>query len=255
MTTRYSRNRIYIDLEKQQKIKSIPVLLAGSGLGSVIAECALRLGFEKLTIIDGDKVEQSNLNRQNYISTDIGRPKVEAIRERLKSINPNANIAIHNTFLNKGNMIEHIKGHQLAINALDFTSEAPMLFDKFCQQQSIPVLHPYNLGWTGLLMVVMPDGSGIETITRQDEELNELTVVEYVLNYMKFWGQPMPWFEDIVTKYKAEKGKLPPPQLSIASWEVASMCTRVLFDLATGKEIKKFPEFYMSTIFETIEAV
>ncbi len=217
MTTRYSRNRIYIDSEKQQKIKTIPILLAGSGLGSVIAECALRLGFENLTIIDGDKVEHSNLNRQNYTNTDIGKPKVEAIKNRLKSINPEANITVHNIFLDKGNMEEYIKGHQLAINALDFTSDAPLLFDKFCQQQNIPVLHPYNLGWAGLLTVIMPDGIRIETLTRQDQDFSELTMVEYVLNYMKFWEQPLPWIEDIIATYKAEKSKQPPPQLAIAS--------------------------------------
>ena len=42
----YSRNRIYIKLDEQEKIKHFRVLLGGAGLGSVIAECALRLGFE-----------------------------------------------------------------------------------------------------------------------------------------------------------------------------------------------------------------
>ena len=42
----YSRNRIYIKPDEQEKIKHFRVLLGGAGLGSVIAECALRLGFE-----------------------------------------------------------------------------------------------------------------------------------------------------------------------------------------------------------------
>ena len=63
MEKMYSRNRIYIKPDEQEKIKHFRVLLGGAGIGSIIAECALRMGFETITIIDGDKVEKivSNL--------------------------------------------------------------------------------------------------------------------------------------------------------------------------------------------------
>ncbi|MDE5980784.1 MAG: ThiF family adenylyltransferase [Bacteroidaceae bacterium] len=62
---RYDRNRLYITDEEQQKVKETRIVFGGAGIGSVIAECALRFGFERMTIVDGDKVEESNLNRQN----------------------------------------------------------------------------------------------------------------------------------------------------------------------------------------------
>ena len=43
---RYSRNRIYVSEEEQEKVRRTRILLGGAGIGSVIAECALRLGFE-----------------------------------------------------------------------------------------------------------------------------------------------------------------------------------------------------------------
>lgn len=61
----YRRNFLYISEANQKRIKNFRIFIGGCGLGSVIAECALRLGFENLTVIDGDKVELSNLNRQN----------------------------------------------------------------------------------------------------------------------------------------------------------------------------------------------
>ena len=88
MNDRYSRNRLYVTEEEQNQIKDIPILLAGSGIGSNIAECALRFGFENITIIDGDVVENSNLNRQNYTFYDISEYKAETLYNRLKSINP-----------------------------------------------------------------------------------------------------------------------------------------------------------------------
>ena len=51
---RYDRNHLYITDEEQQKIKETRLLFGGVGIGSVIAECALRFGFERMTIVDGN---------------------------------------------------------------------------------------------------------------------------------------------------------------------------------------------------------
>ncbi|WP_299677180.1 ThiF family adenylyltransferase [uncultured Dokdonia sp.] len=251
METRYSRNRIYLTEKEQNTIKNTPIILGGSGIGSVIAECALRLGFENITIIDGDQVELSNLNRQNYTQDDISIDKTEAIKNRLLSINKEATIKVYNGFLNSENVEEHITGHKIAINALDFSSDVPLLFDKVCQEHSIPVLHPYNIGWGGLVAVIAPGGLSLTSIEKPKEVFNEVNMVEYASSYLKFWGSPHNWIDDIIEKYRNEKEVLSPPQLSIASWTVAAMCTHILFNIATDKEFKKFPEFYLSTIMDS----
>lgn len=248
METRYSRNRIYLTKEEQDTIKDFPILVGGSGIGSVIAECALRLGFENITIIDGDEVEASNLNRQNYTEADVEITKTEAITNRLKAINGNADIKFHNCFLTPENVNEYINGHKAAINALDFTSDVPLLFDKICQEQNVPVLHPYNLGWAGLVTIITPESLSLEAIAKSGEKFNEVNMVEYVSSFMKFWGNPQDWIDEVIAKYRAEEEKLSPPQLSVASWIVAGMCTHILYNIATGKEVKKFPEFYLTSL-------
>jgi len=248
MESRYSRNRIYLSKEEQDAIKNHKIILGGSGIGSVIAECALRLGFENITIVDGDQVELTNLNRQNYTESDISIDKTKAIKNRLLSINDKANINIHNCFLTSENVGDFIKGHSIAINALDFSTDVPLVFDKVCQENNIPVLHPYNLGWGGLVAVIIPGGMSLDGIRKPNKDFNEVDMVEYVTNYLKFWKIPHKWIDDILEKYKNELVPLPPPQLSIASWTVASMCTHIMFNIATKKDIKIFPEFYLSTI-------
>lgn len=247
MKNRYNRNRLYITNEEQESIKNISILLAGAGIGSVIAECLLRLGFETLTIIDGDIVEVTNLNRQNYTEKDVSTSKAEALKKRLLLINSEAKITIHNCFLTPDNVDQYIGVHKIAINALDFTSEVPLLFDSLCQKKDIPVLHPYNLGWAALVLVISKK-SGLDILKKTDEPFNELNVVGYVSNYMRNSGNQQEWLEEIVDKYKKEDKELPPPQLSIASWQAAAVCTSVAFDIATNKPIKIFPEFYFTTI-------
>lgn len=248
MEARYSRNRIYLTEQEQEAIKNFPILIGGSGIGSIIAECGLRLGFENITIVDGDDVELSNLNRQNYTEADIEFSKTEAITKRLKAINKHAKIKYHNSFITSDNVREFIDGHRVAINALDFTSDIPLIFDKVCQKKNIPVLHPYNLGWAGLVTVITPESLSLNSIAKKDEKFSEINMVEYASSFMKYWGNPQDWIDEVIKKYKNEEGELPPPQLPIASWIVAGMCTHILFNIATKKEIKKFPEFYLTSI-------
>ncbi len=246
---RYSRNRIYVRPEDQKLIKNYRILLGGAGIGSIVAECALRFGFENITIVDGDVVEESNLNRQNYRMQDIGKPKAEALKERLLAINPKVHITAVNTFIDEDNVEELVEDMDIAINALDFKSEIPFVFDECCQKYNVPVIHPYNIGWGGLVFVVEPTGFPLSQFSRDPKNF-ELRLVEHVTNYFKFWAQPKPWIEKIITQYKNEKTVLPPPQLSIASWIAGGLVTNIMFWIATGQKVKTYPKFYLSSIID-----
>lgn len=247
---RYNRNRIYISTEEQEIIRHTPVLLGGAGIGSIIAECALRLGFEKITVVDGDKVEESNLNRQNYLTSDIGKYKAEALCERLLRINLNAKVTPVHTFITKENAESLIEGHRIAVNALDFKDDTPFVFDRICSEKQIPVLHPYNFGWAGFVTIVKPGSHQLVELLKEDEDAKgfELRMAEYISRYNAFWNTPVSWLEKTIETYRAEGGILPPPQLSVSSWITAGHCVNAMFNLATGKEVKYFPKFYLSSL-------
>lgn len=250
MEERYLRNRIYISKEEQDIIKNYPILIGGCGIGSNIAECLLRLGFENLTIIDGDIVELSNLNRQNYTHDDINNFKADSLYKRLISINPKANIKVISNYITQDNLDSILEEHLIAVNALDFTNNIPILFDKKCQEKEIYVVHPYNLGWGGLVIVIPIQGMTMDILSKKTEDFNELEVVEYVSSHSRFWGTPKEWLEDIIIKYKGEDIKQSPPQLSIGSWIVAGMCVNVIYNIATRKKVKMFPQYYLKSILD-----
>ncbi|MFT4092034.1 MAG: ThiF family adenylyltransferase [Niabella sp.] len=62
MDNLFIRNRFYVSDADQKKLREFKIFLAGCGIGSNIAECALRLGFEKQTLIDGDLVEDTDIS-------------------------------------------------------------------------------------------------------------------------------------------------------------------------------------------------
>ncbi len=250
---RYSRNRLYISEMNQKRIRETRILLGGAGIGSIIAECILRLGFETITIVDGDKVETTNLNRQNYISSDIGKYKAATLAKRLQKINPEANITFLNTFITNENVEEIIDGHDIAVNALDFCSDIPFVFDRICSDKGIPVLHPYNFGWAGLLAIVKPDGYQLTELSENYRGF-ELKVAEFVERYYSFWNDKQEWLDDIIKQVKNEKAQLPPPQLSIGSWIAASQCATAMYNIVTGNEVLYFPKFYLSTLLDNSKA-
>lgn len=244
---RYDRNRIYVKDDEQERVRKTKILLAGAGIGSIIAECALRFGFEDITIVDGDKVELSNMNRQNYEQRDIKKPKAERLAQRLKRINPKANIKYFNKYIDESNVAEFIKDIDIAINALDFKSDIPFVFDELCSKSFIPVLHPYNFGWGAFLTIVKPGGYQLKEISPSYEDF-ELKMAQFVSRYCTFWNMPNRWLDDAIKTYINEPKKVSPPQLSVASWIVAGQCVNAMFDWLIQKDIKYFPKFYFTSL-------
>ena len=75
--------------ERQEKLSRACIGIAGlGGLGSNIAVQLARLGVGRLVLVDFDRVELSNLNRQHYRLCDIGQPKPTALLQQLQQINP-----------------------------------------------------------------------------------------------------------------------------------------------------------------------
>ena len=210
---RYDRNRIYISAGQQERIRSYRVFIGGAGIGSLVAECALRLGFEHITVVDMDSAE--------------------AIGGRLKAINPDADIVVKNTAMTHDNVRELIDGCDAAVNALDFTTDIPLEFDDVCLGRGIPVLHPYNIGFSSCVMV----------LTLGSPTLREL---------LPEGTSPAGFEKRALWKYEEEGGVLPPPQLSVASSMLAGMCTDILFRLATGSVVKTFPKFYFYSIADDV---
>jgi Dinucleotide-utilizing enzymes involved in molybdopterin and thiamine biosynthesis family 1 len=245
----YRRNYLYINDENQDRIKNFHILVGGCGLGSFIAECALRLGFENICIVDGDKVELSNLNRQNYIRSDIGKFKVESLKDRLLQINPNARIEAIPEFLTTHNINNHLnRGFDVAVNTIDFTSDIPFLFDEICCGANIPVLHPLNLGWGGGVIVIDRNSRKL-TELQPDYRGFELCMAQHILKELKQIRDIPVYLSEIIKRYtKVKKDDASPPQLSVGSFFVASICSTLMYNLCLKKPVKAFPEIYFESV-------
>ena len=112
-------NRQKLDKIKK-KLNESSVGIAGlGGLGSNAAIALARARIGRLVIVDFDTIEKSNLDRQYYFLDQVGKTKVEALKDNIRRINPEVEVEVHNLKLVKGSMEEPFKDVDVAIEALD----------------------------------------------------------------------------------------------------------------------------------------
>ncbi|MEO8771289.1 MAG: molybdopterin-synthase adenylyltransferase MoeB [Ferruginibacter sp.] len=120
---RYNRHIIIPEfgLAGQQKLKGAKVLVIGSGgLGSPVLLYLAAAGVGTLGIVDFDVVDDSNLQRQVLFGvTEIGKPKVEAAKQRLQGLNPHINIITYNTQLTSQNALDIVKDYDVVADGTD----------------------------------------------------------------------------------------------------------------------------------------
>lgn len=161
MDERYSRQTLFpfIGKEGQEKIRSKHVLMIGAGaLGSGNAEILTRAGIGKLTIIDRDYVEASNLQRQQLYTEQDAKdklPKAAAAEKRLQAIN--SDVSIHALIADAtpelmGKLISDV---DLMIDATD-NFETRMMINDLSQKHQIPWIYGGCVGSFGMSMTIIP---------------------------------------------------------------------------------------------------
>lgn len=123
MDDRYSRTRKLIGEEGLANLKASSVLVVGvGGVGSYAAEAVARAGIGKITLMDGDTVQPSNLNRQLVaLTSTLGRNKAEVMAERIRDIDPAAEVTALARFYEEDDDLD-LTAYDWVIDAIDSVS-------------------------------------------------------------------------------------------------------------------------------------
>src|SRR6266508_1555741 len=156
---RYSRHIILpkIGGEGQRKLLEARVLCVGAGgLGSPVAMYLAAAGVGTLGILDFDRVDLSNLQRQLLHDTDdVGRPKVESAKERLHQVNPNVDVITHDVALTSSNAFETLEPYDLIVDGTD-NFPVRYLVNDATQMLGKPLVYGSIYQWEGQASVFMP---------------------------------------------------------------------------------------------------
>jgi len=154
---RYDRNHQAISKEEQAMLAASKVAVVGcGGLGGFMAEELGRLGVGGLILIDGDRHEESNLNRQlTATEQTLGQFKVHAAKARLEQVNSSVIVAAHNVFLTSENATSLLADANVVMDALDSVSPR-LTLEKTCHELGKPLVFAAIDGWYGMLGVSCP---------------------------------------------------------------------------------------------------
>ncbi|HOO83626.1 MAG TPA: tRNA threonylcarbamoyladenosine dehydratase [Prolixibacteraceae bacterium] len=143
-----ARTELLLGTEKIAKLKNSHVLVVGlGGVGAYAAEMLCRAGIGKMTIVDGDNIEVSNINRQLPATlSNVGKMKADILAQRFVDINPEIEIEVINEYLRDERMLEILqKPYDYVVDAIDTLSPKVYL-----------IFHSLQLG----LKIVSSMGSG-----------------------------------------------------------------------------------------------
>lgn len=158
---RYARQVVLkgFGAEAQQRLLSARVCVVGvGGLGSPAAMYLAAAGVGQLTLIDEDVVDESNLHRQLLFTTpDVGQPKLDVAAARLRALNPDVQVVLHNTRLTAQNAAALTREHDVVLDATDNFPTRYALNDA-CLAHGMPLVYGSVARFEGQVSVFAAPG-------------------------------------------------------------------------------------------------
>ena len=203
---RYLRNFSSFSASDQIRLLKSKITLVGlGGLGGTVLELLARAGVGHLNLIDGDRFEDHNLNRQLLCTQDrLGTSKARAAAERVCRINSSLTVEAHAEFLTPQNAPRLVNECHAVVDCLD-NIKSRFIVEAAAKAAGIPLISAAVAGLTGHVTTIFPQDRGLELIYGPADKLKESKGVEITL------------------------GNLPPTVGLIASMESAELI-KVLLD-------------------------
>jgi molybdopterin/thiamine biosynthesis adenylyltransferase len=141
------------------------------GLGGTVTEILARMGVGHLTLIDGDRFEDSNLNRQLLSSIALlGHPKSEAARQRVDQINPSVHCSGPAEFLSPENADDWLASCDVVVDCLD-NLPARFMVEDACRRLRRPMVSAAVAGASGHVTTIFPGDRGLRLVYGEPQNL------------------------------------------------------------------------------------
>lgn len=247
----FLRNKGYVADDVQKIIRDTKILIAGCGVGSTIAEAAVRIGFDKVTLADGDTVEAHNLNRQAFSYHDVGGAKVVGLAKRLRAINPRADIEEIDKWISKDNTKDLVSSCDLIFDTIDFLDLKTIVgVHDEANVQNKPIISAVSAGWGAAAIYFPPNHAGacgFRTLFGLPES-GSVENASYVHHFAAFMQRLGAHLDPAVAQAMAkaltvmEDGTpCPAPHVSAGSYAVASLAVTMAFRILAGQKVLETP--------------
>ncbi|GAA2624211.1 ThiF family adenylyltransferase [Paractinoplanes durhamensis] len=179
-----ARNHGVISPEDQARIGAAKILVAGCGsIGGAAVEPLVRLGFRRFVLTDPGTYELTNLNRQNATVDDLGRNKAAVAADRVRAINPHAEVEVVEVGVGDATVDRLLDGIQVVIDGVDVTTPSGLrakgLLHERVRERRLPLMTGWDMSATQYVRVYD---------YRIDRQIFDGAVTRRQLDEMPMWG-------------------------------------------------------------------
>lgn len=246
------RNEGYIPADVQSRIRRSRLVFAGAGIGAASAVCAARLGFENFILVDGDVVEAHNLNRQFYDFADVCRPKVEALKDKILNINPNAKVEAIQAYLDASNTDAIVSRADIVFDTIDFLDLPAILrLHASAKAHGAEIFTALSVGFGALVWYFKAsDPISLADIIAGDVEASGgADAATYADVFARFISRLAPYLDGEVVEQVSHVLKLmkegrpcPASQVAVGSFAIGAMSASMMVDMLAGRPVPAAPQ-------------
>jgi hypothetical protein len=234
----WSRNLDIIQPEEQDALQAARVMCAGCGtVGGSVAEPLVRMGVCAFVLADPEVYELSNLNRQMCTVADVGRPKVDVVRDRLAAINPSVSAATLPEGLTAENIEEALKGVTVVFEGVDaFTSLwMKYLTHREAAKRRIPVLSGVDYGGQPVVYVWDYRRDPRPFYGKATENDHREGRVQEALSWLGYRQMPTDFLPVIADRLLTGR---PWPQVVYCGDALGALGSRTIVDVICGRPVR-----------------
>lgn len=238
-----SRNRGLVGDEEQQRLRHTTILVAGCGsIGGAVVEPLVRLGAERLVLVEPDGYELHNLNRQQARLADVGRNKAQVLAERVREVNPYADVRVDGRGVTAGNAADLVAGAGLVVDGVDVTSSQALgckyALHVEAQRQGVPVVCGYDIAGTQLVLVYDYRVRSLPVLGGRlaGRPVRDLHPLRFLARVVPLRAVPVEMFGELRRRLHGDSVAFPQLVYSAALFGV--LACRVVLDLLAGRPVR-----------------
>jgi hypothetical protein len=238
-----ARNRGLVSDEEQRRLRHTTILVAGCGsIGGAVVEPLVRLGAERLVLVEPDVYELHNLNRQQARLADVGRNKAQVLADRIGEVNPYADVRVDARGVTADNAADLVAGTGLIIDGVDVTS-SPALACKYAlhveaQRQGVPVVCGYDIAGTQLVLVYDYRVRSLPVLGGRlaDRPVTDLDPLRFLGRVVPLRAVPAEMFSELRRQLRGQSTAF--PQLVYSAQLFGVLACRVALELLAGRAVR-----------------
>lgn len=245
---RYALNIPDLGFSGQQKLLRSQVAVIGAGAtGGHVCELLARLGVGRVTVIDGDRFEDTNLNRQPLCAeSDLGKPKAEVAAQRMRAVNRAVEVMPVVEFATESSLPSLIPGAELVLDCVDNAADHLML-QRVCHRLGVPMVYGCIGGFIGRVMTILPGDTGVRTFYEETPPTPEVGESQRPAYSGPPVGSPgvspaaiAPWLAAEVVKTITGQGSTLRNRLLVIDLLEGRACTMPVWTARLGRSLNRF---------------